>query len=98
MIPPLNQPRCTTGEDLGTEGGGPWLGSDAFYYSVIFENERGEFSTYYQPLAPHAAWSGYPGFGFHQVSAKGMPRRRVRRVREEARAIHSTAKPHTGTP
>lgn len=69
MIPPLNQPRCTTGEDLGTTAGGPWMGSDAFYYSVLFENERGEFSTYYRPLAPHSQWSGYPGFGFHQVDS-----------------------------
>ena len=34
----------------------------------------------------------------HHVSANGMPRRSVRTVSAVASAIHSTAKPHTGTP
>ena len=34
----------------------------------------------------------------HQVSANGIPRRMVRTVNAVANAIHSTAKPHTGTP
>jgi len=68
LIPPLQVPTATAGTDLGTTVG-PWKGSDAFFYTVLFENERGEWSAFPIPRPPNSAWVGYEGFGFFQVGA-----------------------------
>ena len=69
MIPPLQMPVIVAGTDLGTAVVGPWRGSDAFFYSVCFENEAGELSTYPIPMPPNAITVGYVGFGYKQVSS-----------------------------
>lgn len=69
MIPPLQMPVASKGTDLGASVQGPWKGSDAFFYSMCFENERGELSLFTIPRPPGAAWSGYEGFGYFQVDS-----------------------------
>ena len=41
---------------------------------------------------------GGGGLWLHHVNAKGIPARAVCTVNAPAKAIHNTAKPHTGTP
>lgn len=68
MIPPLQVPSCSKGNDQGeTAGSGPWLGSDAFCYTCLFENEDGELSAYPIPRLPNVPWDDHPGFGYMQV-------------------------------
>jgi hypothetical protein len=67
MIPPLQMPTLAQGNDLGATEVGPWKGSDAFFYSLIFENAAGEYSTYPIPRAPNSEWLTFPGFGYFQV-------------------------------
>lgn len=67
LIPPLQVPVVSVGTDLGASVQGPWKGSDAFFYTVIFENERGELSFFPIPRPPGSAWSGFDGFGYFQV-------------------------------
>ena len=69
LIPPLKVPVCTAGNDLGASTVGPWMGHDCFFYSLLFENDRGELSLYTIPRPPGSAWSGYLGFGYMVVDA-----------------------------
>jgi hypothetical protein len=69
LIPPLQMPICTPGTDLGTSVKGPFIGTSAFFYSVLFENDKGELSMFTIPRPPGSAWSGYPGFGYMQVDS-----------------------------
>lgn len=69
LIPPLQIPPAAAGNDVGTSQVSPFLGSDAFFYTWVFENERGELSAYPIPRPPDSAWVGYAGFGYFQVSA-----------------------------
>ena len=68
MTPPLQMPSVIAGNDLGTTPSAPFRGDDAFFYSVLFENMRGELSAYPVPLPPGARWAGADGFGYYQVS------------------------------
>ena len=67
MIPPLQMPICSVGADLGAATVGPFKGSNAWFFSVCFENERGELSMFAVPRPPGSAWAGYEGFGYVQV-------------------------------
>ena len=69
LIPPLQMPTCTPGNDLGASTVGPFLGSNAFYFTCCFEDERGELSMYTIPRPPGSAWPGYEGFGFMVVDS-----------------------------
>lgn len=69
LIPPLQMPVCSAGTDLGTSTKGPWIGYNAFFFSVCFENEAGELSMFAIPRPPGSAWSGYAGFGYMQVDS-----------------------------
>lgn len=69
LIPPLQMPVCSAGTDLGASTVGPWKGSNAFFFSVCFENESGELSMFAIPRPPGSAWSGYAGFGYFQVDS-----------------------------
>lgn len=69
LIPPMQVPSCSKGTDLGASVQGPWKGSDAFFYSVVFENEQGELSMFAVPRPPNSAWSGYEGFGYMNVDS-----------------------------
>lgn len=70
MIPPLQMPIVSTGNDLGASAvSGPWRGSDAFFFSVDFENEAGEISRGPIPRPPNSVAVGYVGFGYCQVSS-----------------------------
>lgn len=69
LIPPLQVPDCGAGNDLGASTVGPWKGSDAFFYTLVFENERGEWSMWPIPRPPNSAWVGFTGFGYFQVDS-----------------------------
>ena len=69
MVPPLQMPVCTPGTDIGASTVGPFKGSNAFFFSVIFENDRGELSMFTVPRPPNSAWTGYAGFGFIQIDS-----------------------------
>lgn len=68
IISPLQVPACSAGNSLGATFG-PWKGSEAFFYSIIFENYRGELSMFPIPRPPGSAWAGFPGFGYFNVDA-----------------------------
>ena len=71
MIQPLQMPSCTAGNDLGTSAvdGATYKGSQAFFFSVCFENDKGELSGPAIPRPPGSAWQAYPGFGYVQVDS-----------------------------
>lgn len=69
LIPPLHVPTADKGTDLGASVQGPFKGSEAWFYTVIGEDERGELSMFPVPRPPGSAWSGYAGFGYFQVDA-----------------------------
>jgi len=68
LIPPLQMPICTAGTNLGSTPG-PFKGSEAWFYSLIFEDEFGELSMFAIPRPPGSAWAGYEGFGYFQVDS-----------------------------
>jgi hypothetical protein len=67
MVPPLQFPVITEGEDLGRDVEGPWRGGWAFYFSVLFENEDGHLSRYPVPLPPDIAGSEHTGVGYCKI-------------------------------
>lgn len=67
LIPPLQVPTPITGTDLGTSTVGPWKGDDAFFHTLVFENERGEWSMWPIPRPPNSVAVGYVGFGYFKV-------------------------------
>jgi len=69
LIQPLQMPICTAGTDLGAGTKGPFLGSNAWFFSACFENDRGELSGFTIPRPPGSAWAAYPGFGYVQVDS-----------------------------
>lgn len=68
LIPPLPMPTCSAGTNLGTTPG-PFKGSEAWFYSLIYEDENGELSMFPIPRPPGSAWAGYDGFGYFQVDS-----------------------------
>ena len=71
MVQPLMMPVATTGSLTSGSGTskGPWLGSNAFFYSMLFENDKGELSMFTIPRPVGSAWSGYGGFGYTQIDS-----------------------------
>lgn len=68
LIPPMQMPTCSAGNNLSTDLG-PWRGNDAFFYTVLFENEEGELSMFCIPRPENSAYKGFPGFGYMCVDA-----------------------------
>jgi len=68
MQQPLTMPICTPGTKL-TSGVGPFKGSSAFFFSMLFENSKRELSMFTIPRPPGSAWPGYAGFGYMQVDS-----------------------------
>lgn len=71
MIPPLQFPVITAGDDLGTDAEGPWRGSWAFFFSVLFEDEEGQLSRYPIPVPPSLAFSAHTGVGYFRIGTVG---------------------------
>lgn len=69
MIPPLQMPVLSAGNDLGTSAQGPWRGSDAIFFALFFEDEDGEISRAPTPRPPNSEYVGSLGFGYFQVSS-----------------------------
>jgi hypothetical protein len=71
MIPPLGMPICSKGNLTFSSGAtvGPWKGSNAFYFSILFENDKGELSMFTLPRPPGSAWLYYEGFGYKQIDS-----------------------------
>lgn len=72
LIPPLQMPVCDKGNDLGAVTQGPFKGSNAWFYSMCYENERGELSMFTVPRPIGSAWAGYEGFGYFQVDSANL--------------------------
>jgi len=68
LMMPLQMPTVVAGNDINTTVG-PWKGSDAFFYACLGETHDGELGFFTIPRQAGSAWSGYPGFGYMQVSA-----------------------------
>ena len=71
MVPPMMMPTVSRGKSLGTNVG-PWKGANCYYHSVIYENERGEWSMFTVPRPPGSAWVGYEGFGYVEVDSANL--------------------------
>jgi hypothetical protein len=67
MIPPLGMPLAVKGVYCGASTTGPWKGSDAFFYSIGFENERGELSMFTIPRPADSAYPDFPGYGYIHI-------------------------------
>lgn len=68
LIPPLQMPVCSKG-GASSGSSGPFKGSEAWFYTQLFEDENGELSMFPVPRPPGSAWDGYEGFGYFQVDS-----------------------------
>ena len=69
LVPPLQMPLVNTGKSVSI---GPWKGSNAYFFSVLFESDKGELSMFTLSRPPGAAWGGYEGFGYVIVDVNNL--------------------------